>query len=299
MRLHQDEFWGWAFGSPSAPWAHYFEWRTWASHLLLLHALHQDWINRIDPPMWSVGVEWLNYFLMPLLFLPVWRRLGGVLLVVFATVFAFVPYVITIAIHDAPAFSHPARFVHDFVHVGEHPEWRSFHFMQPWFIALFAIGMAGAALQFPRHAPRRVRWVEEAFLNVAVHPVGLAVLALGIYVCRHQRVPLDFFVGAATISLILHCTRGTLLGRAARWVLESRISIFLGAISYSLYLFHGPLLVLLHRGLEPSNLAAGTRLVAFTGAGVPVVLLAGWVGYRVFERPFFGAGEMSEGAQAA
>jgi peptidoglycan/LPS O-acetylase OafA/YrhL len=227
---------------------------------------------------------------MPLLFLPLWRRLGGVLLVVCATAFAFAPYVITIAIHDAPAFSRPAQFMHDFQHVGDHPEWRSIHFMQPWFIALFAIGMAGAALQFPRHVPARLRRLEEAFLNVAVHPVGIALIVAGIVVCRHQRVPLDFFVGAATICLILHCTRDTFLGRVARRVLESRAAIFLGAISYSLYLFHGPLLVLLYRGLEPLNLGAGARLVAFTSIGLPSVVMAGWGAYWVFERPFLARG---------
>ena len=40
------------------------------SHLLLIHNFHHDWIHAIDPPMWSVAVEWQIYFLLPLVLLP-------------------------------------------------------------------------------------------------------------------------------------------------------------------------------------------------------------------------------------
>ena len=35
------------------------------SHLLLIHNFNNDWISRIDAPMWSVATEWQIYFLFP------------------------------------------------------------------------------------------------------------------------------------------------------------------------------------------------------------------------------------------
>src|SRR5579875_3373423 len=45
------------------------------AHILLLHNLTPHGY-KIDPPMWSVALEWQIYFLFPFLFLPLWRRFG-------------------------------------------------------------------------------------------------------------------------------------------------------------------------------------------------------------------------------
>jgi len=144
--------------------------------------------------MWSIGVEWLNYFLMPLLFIPVWRRFGNVALVIFAIVLCFLPYATKPLLHT---------------------EKYTLHWMQPWFIALFAVGMAGATLQFSRRGPGWLRDLDEMLRRGAIHPLTLALLAGAIYACWGKRVPMDFLVGAATVCLILHCCAGTPVGRAA------------------------------------------------------------------------------------
>ena len=263
MRRHDVEFWNYAFAGDD--WRSFFDWKVLTSHLLILHALNPNWINRIDPPMWSVGVEWLNYFLMPLLLIPIWKRAGNVALVVFATALSFLPYV------TQPIFHHKHY---------------TMYWAHPWYLALFAIGMAGAGLLYAK--PTGLRKIDGFILKCALHPGIVLLLAGAIYLSRHQRVPMDFLIGAATLSVILHCAAGTTLGRYFRKPLESKFAIWLGAISYSLYLFHGPLLMLLHRLIEPQHLTAGVRLAAMMGAGVPLTLLAGWIGYRVFERPFMG-----------
>jgi len=263
MRRHDVEFWKYAFGGDD--WRSFFDWKVLTSHLLILHALNPNWINRIDPPMWSVGVEWLNYFLMPLLLIPVWRRAGNAALGVFAIALSFLPYATQLIFH------------HDRY---------TLHWAHPWYVALFAMGMAGAGLQFS--IPARLRKTDRFILKCALHPAMLPLLGGAMYVFRMKRVPMDFLIGAVTLCIILHCAAGTTLGRYFRKPLESKFAIWLGAVSYSLYLFHGPLLMLLHRMIEPQHLTAGVRLAAMMGAGVPLTLLAGWIGYRVFERPFMG-----------
>ena len=46
------------------------------SHLLLVHNFSEHWIWSINPPLWSVAVEWQIYFAFPLVLLPIRRRFG-------------------------------------------------------------------------------------------------------------------------------------------------------------------------------------------------------------------------------
>jgi peptidoglycan/LPS O-acetylase OafA/YrhL len=265
MRRHDGEFWNFAFGG--ANWHTYFDWKAITSHLLVLHALSPNWINRIDPPMWSIGVEWLNYFLMPALLIPVWRKAGSAALVIFAIGLSFLPYA------SKPIFHH---------------DHYTMHWAQPWFLALFAMGMAGAAMMFPRATLDRSRKLDELLLRLALHPLTLPLIGVAIYFCRHNRVAVDFLVAAVTLCVIFHSARATTLGRHLCKTLESRFAVWLGAISYSLYLFHGPLLMLLQRLIEPLHLSPALRLAAMLVLGMPMALIAGVLGYRFFERPFLG-----------
>lgn len=265
MRRHDGEFWNFAFGG--ADWHTYFDWKAIASHLLVLHALSPNWINRIDPPMWSIGVEWLNYFLMPLLLIPVWRKAGAAALVIFAIGLSFLPYA------SKPIFHH---------------EQYTMHWAQPWFLALFAMGMAGAAILFPKAASDRSSKLDDLLLRLAMHPLALPLIGIAIYFCRRNRVAVDFLVAAVTLCVIFHSSRATTIGKHLLKTLESRFAVWLGAISYSLYLFHGPLLMLLQRLLEPLHLSSGPRLAAMLMLGMPIALIAGVIGYRLFERPFLG-----------
>ena len=46
------------------------------SHLLMIHHLSADWAYRIDYPMWSIPIEWWLYGLFALALVPLRRRLG-------------------------------------------------------------------------------------------------------------------------------------------------------------------------------------------------------------------------------
>lgn len=62
------------------------------SHLMLLHNLHPNWHTRIDPPMWSLAVEWQMYFVFALLLLPLWRKCGLAAAVSAACLLGFLPH---------------------------------------------------------------------------------------------------------------------------------------------------------------------------------------------------------------
>lgn len=268
MRRHDGEFAAPHF--PGADWQSIFEPGNLISHALVLHAFSPRWVNTIDSPLWSIGIEWIAYFLMPFVFLPIWRRFGNLALALGAMLVAFLPYA-TIPL---------ARAMH------QPPMTFTLHWAHPWFLGLFGLGMACAALRFPTHTPKSQRKLDDTLVRLACHPLTLLALGGLTYALRNKRVAVDVLLGGVTVCLILHCTHPTLLGRALVRLLESRVAMALGAISYSLYLIHAPLLILLHRQIEPLNLTAMGRFAYLMGLAVPACVLAAVAFYFCFERPF-------------
>src|SRR5215218_948233 len=73
----------------------------------------------INMAHWSVATEWQIYFLFPLLLLPLWRRFGSACAVAAAAVVGLLPHFLL-------------------------PESRNLDWACPWFLGLFAMGMAVA-----------------------------------------------------------------------------------------------------------------------------------------------------------
>jgi peptidoglycan/LPS O-acetylase OafA/YrhL len=217
------------------------------SHAALVHNLFPQWIEKINSPMWSVATEWQIYFLFPLVLLPVWRRFGNRAVVAVGFVIGYVPIVFT------------ARFDRTF----------------PWYVGLFALGMAAAD-----YATRRRR-----------HPYGvLAATLLAFFISvlitgmLASPLTLDPIIGLASACLIIHMTLRP-HARAAR-VLGGSIAKGLGAFSYSLYLIHAPVIALAHLPMRTLGLAQPTKIVLMMTLGPAACVIAARIFYIFFERPF-------------
>jgi peptidoglycan/LPS O-acetylase OafA/YrhL len=247
------------------------------AHLALVHNLNAKTALYINDTLWTVGLEVQCYILMALVFLPLMRRSG-----------AFAPIVVVVAA-VVVGFGTRALF-------GE-----TVNDTRPWFVPIFALGMAAAALKnqaFPvfarieRAVPWGTLWIVFALLGI-----GLTISEGGdppYWRCW----PSVMALGVAFASFVVYL-RGARSGAPARLalplvkLLETRPLAFLGRFSYSIYLTHFPiyrlLLALVAARTDSVWIQGGLGLFVFT----PVCLVAAYAFHLRFERPFASAGAAS------
>ncbi len=231
------------------------------SHLLLIHNLSHSTYLSINSPMWSVATEWQLYFLFPLLLLPFWRRFGLLSVVIAGFVIGIAPFYLL------NKFSMSSS---------------------SWFIGLFALGMAAADIGFSQK-PQLIAM--RNFLRWDLLAIVFTVIA---FLTEWKQLELDIwigqsFCGLAVACLFIYCAKLMIEGKKLPYsirLLEHPWVVALGGFSYSLYLIHGPVLVLVRYFLfnlpiSPSMFAATSYLV-----GVGMSLLIAYWFYLVFERPF-------------
>jgi peptidoglycan/LPS O-acetylase OafA/YrhL len=233
------------------------------SHLLVVHNWFPQYGYQINGPLWSVASEWQIYFFFPLVFLPLWRRVGMLGALLGAALLGYAPLLL------APAAARVAI---------------------PWYLLLFAFGMAAASIGFGHHElERRLRtsvpWKLVSaglWLTCVVSSNAAATLWFSI------KPVVDPLVGLSTATLLIHLTREGVSGRHSRLLalLESRALVGLGHFSYSLYLTHLPVLALCYLGLRSLGVSgpAFTLAIAVLGGLGSVALAYGF--HVVVERPF-------------
>ena len=246
--------------------------RTLLAHALLTHNLDLRHRLAINGPHWSVATEWQIYFALPLLLLPVWRRLGPGAMVALAFAVGVAPHLLL-------------------------PAGRNYDTACPWYLGLFATGMAAAVVEGSSRRDR-VPWR----MVSATACAGLALVLLNpqhgvprpglpdragwfVYWGRPLWVR-DAVVGSVTAALIVALARGRRAGRRSLLLslLGSAPLLALGTISYALYLTHYPVLALVHAGI-----GGGRSMADFAwllAAGMPASLLVAGAFHRLVERRF-------------
>jgi len=227
------------------------------SHLLLLHDLRGDWIGRINGPLWSIAVEWHIYFLMPLVLLPLWRRIHPAVLVALVLIATTAPSAL-----------------------GYH----RYDFAHPWLIGLFACGMLAAQATVGRRWA--LRWLSPATWVAAAM---FAVVCLVWWDWWHRRAWASETVGGVIAgAMLVLLGRRAIAGESSRALrlLTARPVMLLGLASYSIYLFHSPLLGGLNVVTVGWGLPTWAQYLFLTFVGVPAAIgvCAGF--YWLVERRF-------------
>ena len=245
----------------SYPLAHYgFSAPNLLTHLFLVHNFSSVYIDLIDPPMWSIGIEAQIYFLLPFLFLPLMRRFG---------IWSMVAAGLLIGI--APHFLLPKD---------DNLDWSC-----PWFIGLFAMGCAAAALTLS--AGKSTRW--EVIAGSTLLVATLFLMFFHRLISGSEVLTRQTLVGAWAALIILTLAQHTLkrdtVGIAAMLrALESRPAMTLGAFSYSLYLIHVPIESKLVYILSQHFNQPTTTALAYLAA-LPLAIAGAYCFYILIERP--------------
>jgi peptidoglycan/LPS O-acetylase OafA/YrhL len=221
---------------------------------LLQDVLGQGQVNHV---FWSIAVECQIYLLFPLLALLLLRR--GLPAVVAAGAL----------VSGALCFLAAALPVVGPFRLGS---------LTPQYLFLFVLGMAAA-----RVPPSRVPWRGVCCCAAAALVATVAVLGrAGTFASFPW---LDPLVGVATASLLVslaHAPTSHVRGFLAR-----RRIAGLGAMAYSVYLIHAPLVQLAWQvGVQPMRLGGFAGFMLLLCVALPFVLACSVLFFRVCERPF-------------
>lgn len=240
-------------------------WSAITSHLLLVHNLSAATALKINSPLWTIATEWQLYFVFPLVLLPLWRKFGSAVTIV--TVLALtLGGLWLLGRGDSAA---------------------------PWFAGLFAMGMAAAA-RVSSPSPRQDHRIYGlvALSIGALYAVASALLSFAVFPDRggigtqYQLYWMfDVLVGSAVACGLVYCAKTGDASVVVR-LFSSRPLVWLGVVSYSLYLIHDPLLALMRAGLARHDLQPLPAFAILVVIGVPLVLGASYVFHRCVERPF-------------
>lgn len=225
-------------------------------HLFLVHNLFQNWQWGLNPPLWSVALEWQIYFIFALVFVPLWRKFGIYAVVPVATLLGFAPVL-----------------------------WGG-EFAAPWFILSFALGTVAAFANFapPERQPSWLARLPFGKLALAL----FALFAVAVVAQKFHTSIAEVLLSLATAAFLIATTDRLKQGEKT---LGSRLfahawAAKLGSFSYSLYLIHFPLVALLYIWLRKIPVEHATLFFVFAAIALPVVLTLSYAFYLAFERPF-------------
>jgi peptidoglycan/LPS O-acetylase OafA/YrhL len=210
---------------------------------------------------WSMAVEVQLYLLLPLLLLTV-RRCG--VLVMVATITLVVALVGTLGAH----YWGLATFVTQ---------------SPPDLAALFALGIATAGIVGARPSRRSWRW---GWLAIgAAAPVLAVIVWRGSVWTLGNLFWVDLAAGPAIACLLAALATGQ--GAPLVRLLEMRPIRNLGSCSYSLYLTHAPIVVIVYDGIVAGRVRPGVPAFGLTLAIVlPLTVAVARVFASAFEAPF-------------
>jgi len=240
------------------------------SHFALLHNLSNDWVWKINCPLWSVATEWQIYFIFGLILLPCWRRIGIVATTLLAVIVSAMPWLCgKLSNMDHACF---------------------------WYIGLFSMGMAAAVINFSpdiksQWSAKRFPYGRYAFIFGLMFLFTLLGKKIVHLPHSANSVLTDIVLGLFFSSLLIHYTQKLQAPDVGKLppllrFLSSPPLVGIGLFSYSLYLTHFLLLSVTHDALLAMPLAPLLRCLLML-LGAPLACIAFAYGfYLIFERPF-------------
>jgi peptidoglycan/LPS O-acetylase OafA/YrhL len=230
------------------------------THMLLIQNLGATAVQ-IDGPLWSVATEWQIYFLLPLLFIPLWRRFGASSVVI-------VGLILGVALQALVPNAHPI------------------------YIGLFAFGLLAASVVNGRGKHQELPWSRLAggllILGLAVHFAPSSVASRHVWL-------IEGLIGGGVAAGLVHLV---LSSRQQRQIpllslLGHRRIVGFGLFSYSFYLVHSPIIGWVNLATRHVSMGTGPRFVGLLIVGLPLSTACAYGFYWLVERHFM-SGHMAQ-----
>jgi len=227
------------------------------THILLIHNLSSEWIYNINGPMWSVATEFQIYFIFPILIF-IWRKYNLIAAFIFAMVLGFIiPF--------------------------------KFHLLHPWYLGLFAMGMAASIICFSKEEQyvkikNKINWSLASKLSI----IGLLLIPILTY----KRVDIKLLESYAGVLICIILINFTLIEMGAKKrpvmlkLFNTKFAIYLGVFSYSIYLIHSPLLGFFNLLILDYSLSINIRLLIMFAVFIPIALIISYLFHVLVERRF-------------
>ena len=249
------------------------------SHLLLLQNLKSEWISMpvYNLALWSMATEWWVYFIFALLLVPIWRKIGIFAALIFSVLLGLVP-------------------------LGMHLLGYKSLLGSPHLLGSFGFGMFTAALIGRKDLAENYKLWQRRFSWIA----GVALVAFFLVIFTAPGIREDpYYISITDLLLSVVCAafifalapiklniqKPGALSAFSLKILESRPALFLGKISYSLYLTHLVFYAALGTAL---NLEPVKKMVLLSIEPIwvrlfiviPLLVLTAYIFYLFFEKPF-------------
>jgi len=223
--------------------------------------------------LWSLGVEEQFYIIWPLLLWAGWKRQLNVLAITIAIAGASFALNIWAASGSAVAafYSPQTRFWELLI-----GSVLAAHSISERHILVSLLEKYGIGLKGIKNAQQNYK--NSNLLSSALSLVGAALVAAGLFTITKDRTFPGWWAVLPTVGTALIISAGT-QAWLNRTILESRALVWIGLISFPLYLWHWPLLSIarITQGETPSVYVRSTIVL------LSVVLA--WLTYRLIERP--------------
>lgn len=241
-----------------------------ALHAVMFHNLVDENVSSINPVFWSMPFEWQFYLLFPYLVLALLRQRPFLLLGVCMGI-AVVTKLLVLA--------------------GGPEGWTHVLLAQlPFRIDEFVVGMIGANIAgaiSPRASLRRcIFWIGSLALGGAVIYYGIAAPLWWTW--NLDAVIRSLWVEVAVVAILIGLSGDTHLGVR---LFANSVLVWLGTISYSIYLWHFPLLLWLRSTtlVRQRGVAFDEMFTSLLTIGLALVLVFSAISYYTVERPFHNA----------
>lgn len=222
--------------------------------------------------LWSLGIEEQFYILWPLILWLAWKgRFNLVAITVGLGVASFVLHIATIRSDAVAAFYSPLTRFWELL-AGSALAQMTLHGQREF------SGSARWRAWWSRFAPALVEPINVEKLRSMASVFGAALIVIGFFAISKDRRLLGWWVLLPTLGTLLVISAGA-KAWLNRTVLSSRVLVGIGLISYPLYLWHWPLLLLARAVGGPE------APVSLPIASVCMSVILAWLTYKLIEQP--------------